>query len=259
MQTQMTERDKRLIVILSIIVLVVGFGWWGIRPAIKNNKKLKADLEKQEELMAINETKLSKLFMFEEDAASYEDLIAQEKPHYFPMMSSSEIDRYFTNMILGRGLSAYDLSIRIGGQPCPVEPYMYSAMAELLAQEAEESSEKSKSSKDTQEVETFDYSSPHSYNSEIYAVDLSIRLAGEMEDLKDFIEDLSKSDKLLLVKNCVWTEQVSMVNDYSQYDSDTGEGGVFAPMMITTTVLNMNVTMYMCDQSEPAEAEEEAE
>lgn len=259
MQTQMTERDKRLIVILSIIVLVVGFGWWGIRPAIKNNTKMKADMEKQEELMAINEAKLSKLFMYEADAESYEELIAKEKPHYFPMMSSSEIDRYFTNMILGRGLSAYDLSIRIGGQPAAVEPYSYSAMAQLLAQEAAESSKKSKSSKDSQEVDPFDYSSPHSYNSEIYAVDLSIRLAGDMDDLMGFIEDLSESDQLLLVRNCVWTEQVSMVNDYSAYDSETGEGGVYAPMMITTTVLNMNVTMYMCDQSEPAEAEEEAE
>ena len=79
-----------------------------------------------------------------------------------------------------------------------------------------------------------------------------------MEDLKGFIEDLSKSDKLLLVRNCVWSEQVSMVNDYSDYDSETGEGGEFEPLMITTTVINMNVTMYMCDQSEAAEDTEEA-
>lgn len=259
MQTQMTERDKRLIVILSIIVLVVGFGWWGIRPALKNNKKMQAEVEKQQELMIINDAKLSKLFMYESEAESYEELIAEEREHYFPMMSSSEIDRYFTNMILDRGLSAYDLSIRVGSKPAPVEPYKYSAMAELIAQEAAEASQKSSSSKKNDEEEDpFDYESSHSYNSEIYAVDLSMRLAGDMEDLKGFIEDLSKSDKLLLVRNCVWSEQVSMVNDYSNYDSETGEGGEFEPLMITTTVINMNVTMYMCDQSEAAEDTEEA-
>ena len=47
MQTQMTERDKRLIVMLSVIVLVVGFGWWGIRPALKANKEMKTELEQQ--------------------------------------------------------------------------------------------------------------------------------------------------------------------------------------------------------------------
>ena len=68
MQTQMTERDKRLIVILSIIVIVVGFGWWGIRPAIKNNTKMKTEIEKQEELMAVNDAKLAKLAMYEAEA-----------------------------------------------------------------------------------------------------------------------------------------------------------------------------------------------
>lgn len=255
MQTQMTERDKRLIVILSIIVIVVGFGWWGIRPAIKNNTKMKTEIEKQEELMTVNDAKLAKLAMYEAEAENYEELIAEEKPHYFDMMSSSQIDRYFTNMILERGLSAYDLSIRIGSSPAAVEPYRYSTLAALIE---EENAQKAKKDKNSKEEDPFEYSSALSHNSEIYAVDLSIRLAGEMDDLKGFIEDLSKSDKLLLVRNVVWTEQVSMVNDYSAYDSETGEGGVYQPIMQTTTVLNLNVTMYMCDQSEPVE-EEEAE
>ena len=252
MQVQMTERDKRLVVILSIIVIVVGFGWWGIRPAIKNNTAMSKELEEQEELMQVNETKLAKLFMYESEAESYNEQIALEKVNYFPMMSSSEIDRLFTNMILDRGLSAYDLSIRSSNTPVPVEPYQYSVLAGIVAEEAERIKNESESSIDG--VDPFEYASSPAYNSEIYGVDVTLRLAGEMDNLKGLIEDISKSEKLLLVRNCVWSEQVSRVNEFVA--GEDGEEGEYVPTMKTTTVLNVNLTLYMCDQSEPVEEEE---
>ena len=252
MQVQMTERDKRLIVMLALIVIVVGFGWWGIRPAIKSMTKMNKDLEEQGAKMQVNETKLSKLFMYETEADSYGEMIVSEKYNYFPIMSSSEIDRFFTNMILDRGLSAYDLSIKIGGSPVPVEPYQYSALARIVADEAER---QKNSEKKGSEEDPFEYTSSPAYNSEIYGVDITLRLAGDMEDLKGLIEDISKSEKLLLVRNCVWTEQVSMVNEYVEDDSD--EGGSYVPTMRSTTVLNVNLTLYMCDQSESVEEEAE--
>ncbi len=252
MQVQMTERDKRLVVILSIIVIVVGFGWWGIRPAIKDNAKMSKEIEKQRVAQQVNDAKLSKLFMYETEAETYEEYISGVKDHFFPIMSSSEIDRLFTNMVLERGLAAYDLSIRIGSQPVPVEPYQYSALAVIVADEAERLKNESDSSGSSEE-DPFEYTSSVAYNSEVYGVDISMRLAGEMEDLKGLIEDISKHDQLLLVRNVVWTEQVSMVNDY---DAETGE---YLPTMQSTTVLNLNLTLYMCDQSEPVEETEEAE
>ena len=258
MQTQMTERDKRLIVMLSIIVIVVGFGWWGIRPAVKNASKMSAELETQEINRQLNDAKLSKLFMFEAEAETYVEEIAVAKKYFFPIMSSSEVDRLFTNMVLDRGLSAYDLSIRMGAKPVPVEPYQYSVLARIVADEAERlKNESSSLSSSSGESDPFEYTSSVAYNSEVYGVDVSLRLAGEMEDLKGLIEDISKSEQLLLVRNCVWSEQVSMVNDYVPYDEETGEGGDFIPMMKTTTVLNMNITLYMCDQTEKAEDEAE--
>ena len=51
----MTQRDKRLIVMLSLIVIIVGFGWWGIRPSIKNAKAYEKDYTKEKDLQEINE------------------------------------------------------------------------------------------------------------------------------------------------------------------------------------------------------------
>ncbi len=248
MQMQMTEKDKRLVVMLAIIVIVVGFGWWGIRPAIRNNSKMSKELDEQQVLQQVNETKISKLFMYEAEAETYDEQAAEEKKHFFPMMSSSEVDRLFTNMVLDFGLASYDLNIRIGAKPVEVDPYQYSALAQVVAEEKERLKNES-SAEGTYTEDPFEYESSPAYNSEVYSVDVSMRVAGEMDDLKGLIEDISKSEQLLLVRNCVWSEQLSMVNDYDE------ESGDYSQMMKSTTVLSLNVTLYMCDQSEKADEE----
>ena len=263
MQTQMTERDKKLIVMLSVLVLIVGFGWWGIRPALKSNKAMKAELEDQESLREINEMKLMNLPMYEVEAESYEELIAEERVNFFPIMASNEIDRYFTDMILSMGLSSYDLSIRVGTEPAPVEPYQYSKLADQVALESvelalgsglstDEESDDSSSSGD-ELVDPFDYVSSSAFNSEIYGVDVTLRLAGDMNKLKALIDELSTSEKKLLIRNCVWSEEVSMVSDYANFDDSEDEDDVPAAKMQSTTILNINLTMYMCDQTDSSD------
>ena len=40
MKFEITERDKKLLVMLSIFVIVVCIGYWGIYPVMKEKKKL---------------------------------------------------------------------------------------------------------------------------------------------------------------------------------------------------------------------------
>ena len=273
MQVEMTERDKRLIVMLSVLVLIVGFGWWGIRPALKNEALMKAELEEEEELQEINMKKLAMLPMYASEAEETEKQTLGEREHYFPRMSASEIDRYFTGMILERGMSSYDLTIRIASDPAPVEPYRYSTLAAVV-EAAQDMPEDDSDSEGTEEEEDpFDYTTSPAFNSEIYPAEINLRLAGDKHDLMSFIEELSKSEKLILVENCVWTEEVSMLNDYSDFSMDEEteapeavEGGEEGegegteeeerePIMVTTTVLNLNLIMYMCDQTEAGEEE----
>ena len=265
MQTQMTEKDKKLIVMLSVIVLIVGFGWWGIRPALKSSKEMKTELEQQESEREINEMKLANLPMYEAEASSYEELIAEERVNFFPIMASNEIDRYFTDRILSKGLSSYDLTIRVGAEPVSVEPYQYSKLADQVALEAvelelgnvvdDDSEDDDTSSEEQESEDPMAYTSSVAFNSEIYGVDVSLRLAGDMDKLMSFIEELSTSEKKLLVRNCVWSEEISMVNDYRGYNSisDDSEDEELVPMMKSTTVLNINLTMYMCDQTDAGE------
>ncbi|MCR5120449.1 MAG: hypothetical protein K6B44_12620 [Lachnospiraceae bacterium] len=242
MQVQMTQRDKKLIVMLVLLVTVVGFGWWGIRPAIRDHREMSAELEEQELLEQLNKTKLAKMAMYEAEAQSYREESEELKKNFFPIMTSSEVDRYFTEMILDHGLSAYDLTMKTGAKPVPVEPYQYSELAAIVAQENERLKNETPMT-DTADMDPFEYTGSPAYNSEIYGVDVTLRLAGDMYALRELIEDISSSEQLLLVRNCIWSEQISMVNEGDTEDEE------FVPVMRSTTVLNVNLTLYMCDQS----------
>ncbi len=256
MQTQMTERDKRLIVMLSLIVIIVGFGYWGIRPALKKTKTINKDYEKQKDIQEVNELKLNQLPIIEIDAESYDELVAEEQKNFYSIMTSSEIDRYFTNMALSHNLYAYDLSISIGSEPVGVNPYQYSNLAYAVASEGFEFSvdDTEDSSSDTTEDADDDVSpleameDPYSYvpsiafNSEIYGVDIGMRLSGKRSDLQALIDELSNSEKKILVRNFTWSEESRVVNEMP-----TEEGAEPETTLEVVSVLNINLTLYMCD------------
>ncbi len=286
MQTQMTERDKRLIVMLSLIVIIVGFGWWGIRPSIKSARESNKEYEQQKAIQQINDMKLSQLPIYQVEAESYDELIEVEKEKYFPLMKSSEVDRYFTDMALAHNLYAYDLGINMGKEPVAVEPYQYSSLAAEVEAAAEQlemmedaasasgsstasasgsstastsgSSEKKDAGTDeesstvsTEETEDpLAYEPSIAFNSEIYGVDINMRLSGKRSDLEGLIDELSKSEKRILVKNFVWSEEVSRV-ETENADGETVSG------LTSTSVLNVNLTLYMCDTRTPEERQAE--
>ena len=281
MQTQMTERDKRLIVMLSLIVIIVGFGWWGIRPALKSTKTVKKEYNQQKDLQEVNELKLSQLPMYQVEAEKYDEMVAEEQKNFYSIMTSGEIDRLFTDMALSHHLNSYDLSISIGREPTEVRPYQYSALAaqvenaatELAAQQQadmDETQDKKDSTEAateaaTEEVEDpFAYVPSIAYNSEIYAVDISMRLSGERKDLQALIDELSNSEKKILVRNFVWSEEITMgqpkqavVTTEENASADTEAEDAYT--MHVTSVLNINLTLYMCDTSDPTEGMTETE
>ncbi len=271
----MTQRDKRLIVMLSLIVIIVGFGWWGIRPSIKNAKAYEKDYTKEKDLQEINEMKLMQLPMYQVEADKYDELVKEEQKNFYPIMTSSEIDRHFTDMALAHHLNSYDLSISIGKEPEQVKPYQFSSLAVLVEQAQTELSmaeqtredeieDLAKNKKKTTEEETveeeedpFAYEPSIAYNSEIYGVNVSMRLSGDRNDLQALIDEISNSEKKTLVRNFVWSEETSVITSPTPMPEAEAEGDGEAALptatMKVTAVLNINLTLYMCDTSDPTE------
>ena len=98
---ELTKRDKKLLILLGIILVVTGFVFLAIKPLAVRLKETKANLEKEEELREINQKKIS----LYSDLADYDDAlhkkIEKNVEDFYEMMTPEEIDRMLTDMALG--------------------------------------------------------------------------------------------------------------------------------------------------------------
>ena len=263
LQTEMTERDKRLIVALSIFVIVVAIAYWGIRPALKDIKAINKDIEEQQEIEKINEKKLSMLSLYQAMQEEYLAEVDTKTEQFYPMMNSDEIDKLFTLEVLKRGFSSYDLAIAIDNMPVDMEPYMYSQLAaaietgestdayETVSEESllpgddkkEDKSEDKNEDKDSSESEDASELLPEDVNTDIYSATVTMRLGGDKKALENYIDDLYKTDKKLLVNSYAWSEDVTIdAADAERALYVEEEGGVNVNV---ETVLDISVTIYM--------------
>ena len=79
MQVAMTERDKRLIVMLAIVVIVVSNGYWGVRPALQAMFKANEEIIEQEEIKELNDMKIAQIPILQDRTEEYEKEVDELK------------------------------------------------------------------------------------------------------------------------------------------------------------------------------------
>ena len=229
MQMVLTEKDKKLIVFLSIFVIVVALGWWGIRPALKAATEAKKDIAREEELKQENDMKIARIPILEERTRTNLEKIEEMKGDYFPMMNSDQIDKLFTGLVLERGFFAFDLNIHIDGTPMAMSPYRYSRMAtdpyyDYGAEEAGDFEDNG------DEEEAPEESEKPNVNEHVYRGHVSFRIGGNRDELQRLIDDLAAYEPMLLISGYSWSES-SYVQTYEpahteEEEEDTGWGWV---------------------------------
>lgn len=250
MKMEMTQRDKQLLVFLSIFVIVVCFGYWGIYPNIKAMKKMETKMQEQQDIKTVNETKIMQVPMFEVDNEKMEKSILDARAKFYPMMNSSEIDKYFTNFVLGYQLYAYDMGITMPEGECELEPYQYSekALNEQQIQELSESADSTQEQSDSataldegSDSEEDMYAFDATAMTGIYMATVSLRLGGTDEQLLKLIDDLSNTDMKHRVKNYSWSIERSV-----QYTNNADEEKGYE--IAQENVLNITLEIYMCEE-----------
>lgn len=227
MQVAMTERDKKLIVMLAIIVIVVSIGYWGIRPALKAYFTAKEDIIEQEELKELNDMKIAQIPLLQARTEQYDAEVEELKKEYLPYMNSDEIDKMFTGMVLERGLFSYDLDIKLNEEPTSLDPYSFSKMAtdpyysskeeEETESEEEEMgvlaalSEEANGTAGSDEIK-------ENYNDVVYSAHLILRIGGDLDKLFKFVDDMEAYEKKILITGYRWNESTYISRD----DTDTG-------------------------------------
>jgi hypothetical protein len=248
LELAMTERDKKLLVFLGIFVIIVCFGYWGIRPAVNSMTEMKeerADLENQQDM---NELKLGELPLLQEDNDKLEENITTARASYFSMMSSDEVDRYLTYMALEHNLSAYDMDITMPTGNCTLEPYQYSAKSLQDGKEVDSVSEEdlndsgeAETTEEEEAEETEDSQEEEDEEEEvdngIYVATVALRLGGEQKDLTQLVNDLSASEQRLRVCSYSYDTKQTV---------ETEEDGTYE--VTGNMVLNITLELYMCQE-----------
>lgn len=67
MKLEMTQKDKNLLIMLSIFVIVVCIGYWGIYPVVKGIVNTNKEIATQKKTQEENELKLTQVPMMEAD------------------------------------------------------------------------------------------------------------------------------------------------------------------------------------------------
>ena len=236
MQTTLTERDKKLLIFLSLFVIVVGIGYWGLRPIYKDIKSINEDMEEAQELKEENERKVSELPLYEKDNEELEEDIVNARKSFYPVMTSDELDKMFTGMALDYNLYSYFLRINISKDELESEPYQYSNKAQGNEEEEEELPPEELDTYDAQAVDDYaedQYATPEFEDKPetgIIEANIDMQVGGKREDMQRLIDDLSVTDEKMLLNSYSWSNRADVIkNDDGTYnieDSDRLEFSV---------------------------------
>ncbi len=117
MRLELTERDKAMLPVLLLLVIIAAYVFLGIWPLHKANARMRAQLENVRADMEEKQRKLDSLAVVSaEDKMLRESLKRIQEPLY-PMLESQEIGKLLTGMALEHGLSVRRLEIRMPDVP----------------------------------------------------------------------------------------------------------------------------------------------
>ena len=269
MQTKMTERDKKLLFALVIIVIVFVIGYLGIYPLVKSVREINKEIEEQEALQSENEIKLTNLTVIQVDNEKMEEDIIEKRKDFYPVMVASDIDKLLTGKALSYNLYSYDLDIDVNDTVVSLAPYQYSDRGEDDDADASEddqedavdaadyldntysSGSKSSGSSSGGSTDTGDASSASDGTTTdmsavgIYVAYVNMRLGGNRADLEKFLDDMVAGGEKVRVVSYSWTEGRQL-----DYNND----GTYN--LVTEKVLDISLELYMSDPGDEVEETE---
>ena len=124
----MTKRDRTLLTVILLALVVFLLGYYVIYPTIKNNRTLKEDIAVAEAKREELENKVIQLpairKQYDEKLKEYDQTVA----YFYAPMESQEIDRMLTELVLQRGMFCDSLTINISAPPLNLTPYAHSPL-----------------------------------------------------------------------------------------------------------------------------------
>lgn len=127
MEFKLTERDKKLLVVVAGILIIFGFFALVILPAINKREELAMQIEEEQ---ATQDAMAMAIASYPARQVEYEDMktsSVEALKDYYPIMTTQEIDREITGIVVSLNGEAVNLNIQINEESPELEAY-YAAL-----------------------------------------------------------------------------------------------------------------------------------
>jgi cell division protein FtsB len=248
MTANLTDKDKKLLIFLAFFAVIAIFGFLIIKPLVTKNAELVVQIEDLQNQKTAFEQKKAELPMLRVQNTENQQKIAELKSGFEDTMESQQIDNLLTEKALSAGVLASSLSITMPTSPLSLTVYPYSNIALSAEPVEEETTYVRKAEADADAIEaaagTSDDSSSSSSSSAVIgsqslvsAAEARFELKGNMETLKNIVDDYSINTPAIRLKSVSW--------------SGTSDDK-------TTGTVNLTLEIDMCDKDDATEAATEA-
>lgn len=124
LETNITERDKKLLVLLGIFLVIVAVLVFVLLPGMERNAALQQEITLAEQTKQEMEMKLERMPNVQQSLEEQQAEWAEIEQNLYPNMGSEGIDRIVTGDVLDCGLAMQNLSIVLNPSPVTLEPFV---------------------------------------------------------------------------------------------------------------------------------------
>ena len=138
MTFEVTQRDKKLLAFLAVVVIGVLFTVFGILPLLDTGSSLDTEIEVAQQSKQVMEEKIASLPVYQAQFEEADQAWKEAARNFRARMSSQEMATRVTGGMLSCSLEAKNMSITFKAEPQSLAPYYASEAAALAEQQKQE-------------------------------------------------------------------------------------------------------------------------
>ena len=202
MQITMTERDKKLLAMLACVLILVGFVWYLIIPMSDQIEKLDEEIAIAEMDKMNMEIKISQFPITEKQNEELKVQVVEAATEYYDLMTSQDVDKELTNVVLKENLECVNLEIR----PIALTEIKGYVRSSLVRQSEAEALLNSLAAAAAEGEETAPAPVEELVQDQIYSYEVKLTAEGEEEDYQNLIDLLTDGYPAILVREINYKE-----------------------------------------------------
>ena len=216
---EITSRDKKLLSVLSVVLFLVVFGNFAVRPLLSQRSELAEEFREKQQTKETMENAIASIPQKEARLKASRADFKKETKDIYPMMESHKVERMITKLILNCGLSSRDFEISAKPSVSVLTPYLESSLAKSLGvkNSGDSSEEDSSKSSISQNV--------------LYSYPVSVNILGTKANAKKLIDKIYADYPSIRIVSYGMNSETALTASNKVIDAST---------------LSLNLEVYMC-------------